>query len=123
MRGHPVAVAHISELQEEGATKTFLVRDASGYLYEGFVVRYCGQLRAYVNRCPHVQLSLDYGDGEFFDGDKQFLICRNHGAVFDPATGRCLAGPCAGAQLQTLTLKTEGEVILVEPPPPDPELE
>ena len=33
----------------------------------GFVVRYCGTARAYVNRCPHAGTELDWQPGEFFE--------------------------------------------------------
>jgi len=107
----------------EGATKSFLLRDASSFLIEGFLVRHGGELRAYQNQCPHMPLSLDYGDGQFFDEGNRYILCRNHGALFDPATGLCLAGPCAGARLKPLGVHIYNGVIHVERPPGAPELE
>lgn len=117
-----IAVAKTADFESEGATKSFVFRDENGFLFEGFAIRYRGQIHAYLNRCPHIPLSLDYGDGEFFDEQKQWLICRNHGAVFDPSTGQCVAGPCCGASLQRLALQIIGDTVAIEPPPA-PELE
>jgi len=118
-----IPVADLSEVQAEGATKMFPILDGAGHPTEGFLVRFGGALHAYINRCPHVPLSLDYGDGQVFDEEQRWLICRNHGAVFEPDTGRCVAGPCAGASLQRLTLHIVGTIVAVAPPQPPPDLD
>ncbi|MGC8840588.1 MAG: Rieske (2Fe-2S) protein [Candidatus Sumerlaeaceae bacterium] len=111
-----IPVARLAELETDGATKTFSFRDASGYMLDGFAIRFAGKVHAYLNRCPHLPLSLDYGDGEFFDEDKQWLVCRNHGAIFEPATGKCVAGPCCGAHLRRLNVRVVGDVVAIEAP-------
>ena len=45
---------------------------------------------------------------DFFTEDKEFLICRNHGAVYEPSTGICVDGPCAGQSLEKLPIKILG---------------
>ncbi|MCX7964814.1 MAG: Rieske (2Fe-2S) protein [Candidatus Sumerlaea chitinivorans] len=108
----------------EGHARTFSWRSPSGWWGEGFIIRFRGQLYAYLNQCPHQPLTLDYGDGEFFDAEKQLLVCRNHGALFEPATGKCVAGPGAGASLKPLqTRLTDGCVYVELPPEEDVELE
>ncbi len=62
----------------------------------GLVIRFRGRVHAYVNRCAHVAMELDWQPGEFFDFDREFLICATHGALYEPATGACAGGPCAG---------------------------
>jgi nitrite reductase/ring-hydroxylating ferredoxin subunit len=62
----------------------------------GFVVRHQGQVRAYLNRCAHVGLELDWIPGHFLDGERRWLICSAHGALYEPDTGACAGGPCAG---------------------------
>ncbi len=69
---------------------------------EGFAVYHKGKFYAYANRCKHVPLPLDFGDNDFFTDDKKFLICKNHGALYLPDTGECVAGPCSGAFLDPL---------------------
>jgi nitrite reductase/ring-hydroxylating ferredoxin subunit len=62
----------------------------------GFVVRHRGQVRAYLNRCAHVAMELDWQPGQFFEADGEYLICATHGALYDPASGTCAGGPCLG---------------------------
>ncbi len=70
-----------------------------------FVVRFHGVPRAYLNRCAHVAMELDWQPGEFFDADRVHLVCSTHGALYDPATGHCAGGACAGrGGLRALTV-------------------
>jgi len=61
-----------------------------------FAVRTAGRAVAYLNRCAHVAMELDWQPGAFFEPDGEFLICATHGALYDPATGACRGGACAG---------------------------
>jgi nitrite reductase/ring-hydroxylating ferredoxin subunit len=61
-----------------------------------FVVRHQGRVRAYLNRCAHVGLELDWNPGHFLDDERRWLICAVHGALYDPASGTCAGGPCEG---------------------------
>lgn len=70
-----------------------------------FLVRYRGKPRAYVNRCGHVPVELDWQPGEFFDSSGLYLICAVHGALFAPETGHCLSGRCAGRGLEPLQVE------------------
>ncbi|MCA3220519.1 MAG: Rieske 2Fe-2S domain-containing protein [Burkholderiales bacterium] len=64
----------------------------------GFAVRYRGTVVGYLNQCAHVAMELDWQPGMFFDSDGEgdVLVCATHGALYEPATGRCAGGPCAG---------------------------
>ncbi len=73
-----------------------------GQFATGFVVRFNGKLYAYVNKCAHVSVELDWNQGEFFDTSQQYLICATHGAHYQPITGYCVMGPCKGRRLQPL---------------------
>ena len=70
-----------------------------------FAVRFDGQVFAYLNRCGHIAVQLDYMPGEFFSDDGQSLICATHGAEYAPDTGQCLGGPCYGVGLEPLEVK------------------
>ena len=77
----------------------------------GFVVRFRGALKAYVNECRHIPIPLDFGDLDFFTTDKKYIFCRNHGAVYEPGSGECLGGPCGGEALRSLVAEeAEGEI-------------
>jgi nitrite reductase/ring-hydroxylating ferredoxin subunit len=70
-------------------------------LYQGqtcraFAVRYNGTAHAYLNRCSHVPMEMDYQPDRFFDSTGHWLICATHGATYQPDTGQCSGGPCRG---------------------------
>jgi nitrite reductase/ring-hydroxylating ferredoxin subunit len=75
---------------------------------EGFVIQAGKEVKAYLNRCPHAGSPLDFGDNEFFTDDKKWLLCRAHGAVFEPKTGLCIGGPCAGESLSEIQVESLG---------------
>ena len=70
-----------------------------------FAVRYRGQVHAYLNRCAHVAMELDWQEGMFFDADGRDLLCSTHGATYDAQRGRCLGGPCNGTALVKLRIE------------------
>lgn len=79
----------------------------------GFVVRHRGQVRAYVNSCPHAGHPLNWKPNSFFAPRTELLLCVSHGALFEPDTGECVAGPCAGQNLQSLKIEiADGQVVL-----------
>jgi nitrite reductase/ring-hydroxylating ferredoxin subunit len=82
----------------------------------GFVVNHDGALHAYVNRCPHVGTPLDLWENEFLTEDARQIVCATHGALFEPGTGRCIAGPCAGDALAPLPFQVDGDELVVRCP-------
>jgi nitrite reductase/ring-hydroxylating ferredoxin subunit len=111
-----ICAAH--ELAERGLGVRFELGDAT----TGFVVRVDGEVHAYVNRCPHAGTELDWQPGDFFEVAGLYLTCSTHGALFEPRTGFCVAGPCRGASLERLQVReTEGRVVLGPQPSIDDE--
>lgn len=96
-------VAQLGELFH-GTTKKFRLR-CGGATIEGLLLNYEGEVFAYVNRCCHVPLSMDWVENQFFTEDKRYLICANHGATYEPKTGECIWGPCFGAFLRSVPLE------------------
>ena len=79
-----------------------------------FVVRQGGAVYAYHNDCPHLGTELNVRADEFLDDDGRHVRCALHGALFDVASGLCVAGPCQGQSLKRLDVHVErGQVILV----------
>jgi nitrite reductase/ring-hydroxylating ferredoxin subunit len=77
----------------------------------GFVVRFQGKPYAYLNRCAHVPMELDWVQGQFFESSGEFLMCATHGAVYRPETGVCAGGPCRGGRLRPIAVRErEGKV-------------
>lgn len=107
-------VGKVGELAP-GMTKKFTLSNGE-YSVEGMLLNYRGSLYSYLNRCPHVGISLDWVENQFFTIDGRYLMCANHGATFEPATGECIWGPCVGAALQSVPLEMEGEKIFVQYP-------
>ena len=70
-----------------------------------FVVRQAGSVHAYLNRCAHVAMELDWQEGVFFDLAGRDLLCSTHGATYDTRSGHCLGGPCNGASLVKLKVE------------------
>ncbi len=79
-----------------------------------FVFRWRGQLHAYVNRCAHVAIELDWNPGKFLDDSGEFLMCATHGALYAPDSGLCVAGPCVGKRLQPLKVFEENRQVFFE---------
>jgi nitrite reductase/ring-hydroxylating ferredoxin subunit len=73
-----------------------------------FVLRFDGELRGYMNRCLHVPTEMDWQPGEFLDSDKRFIICSIHGAMYEPANGRCVGGPCGRGALTPVAVRERG---------------
>ena len=108
-----------AELAEAGRGVRFPLGEGEGAAC-GFAVRHRGAVHAYVNRCPHMGTELDWQPGEFFDVAGLYLVCATHGALFQPATGSCVAGPCRGASLEKLgTREDNGRVLLLNPAAPE----
>jgi len=77
---------------------------AGGEDATAFVIRHGGTAYAYLNRCAHVPIELDWAPGEFFESSKMYLMCSTHGAVYIPATGQCAGGPCRGGRLRPIVV-------------------
>lgn len=76
-----------------------------------FALRFDGRVVAYVNRCVHVPTELDWQPGEFLDADKRWILCSIHGAVYEPADGRCVGGPCGRGKLMPVAVtERDGQV-------------
>ncbi len=82
--------------------------DVKGRPARAFVLRFDGEVHAYLNRCVHVPAELDWLPGEFFSADGQAIVCSIHGATYDPADGRCLGGRCGHGRLTALTVRESG---------------
>ena len=85
----------------------------NGRKQPAFVIRYQDRVYAYLNLCAHRGVELDWEPGNFFDMSHQFLICATHGALYDPSTGICVRGPCAGMSLVNIRVtEADGRIWL-----------
>jgi nitrite reductase/ring-hydroxylating ferredoxin subunit len=85
---------------------------------ECFVINFHGQYHAYVNRCRHVPMAMDWVDNQFFAEQGRYLMCQTHNAYFEPASGECIAGPASacGKFLYCVPLEIDNGVIYARPP-------
>ena len=97
------------ELQEGGLACPFDVVYA-GQTCRAFAVRYQGAVHAYLNRCSHVAMEMDWQPNRFFDLTGHYLVCGSHGAMFRPDTGHCVHGPGRGPLLKIEALEHDGVV-------------
>ena len=104
----------LGELKERKTLK-FAYKD-EGISREAFLAWFNDQVICYQNVCRHIPITLDYGDGRFFDAAGTHFICQTHGATYEPLTGKCSAGPCVGASLKKLDVEIVGEEIWFQEP-------
>lgn len=112
MASGPRLICASADLVEKGLGRRFEV-EVHGRSEPAFAIRYGGRVYAYLNRCAHVPVELDWQPGEFFDYSRLYLICAVHGALYDPASGACLGGRCEGRGLSPLGVEErDGQVYL-----------
>ena len=88
-----------------------------GQVERAFALRIDGVPVAYLNRCLHVQAELDWQPGEFLDHDRRFIVCSLHGATYEPASGRCVGGPCGRGRLIPVDVREQHGVVRWYPSP------
>ena len=101
-------------LQEGGTGLRFDVRSTDGEVIPAFAIRFDYQYFAYLNKCGHIAVQLDYMPGEFFSDDGQTLICATHGAEYAPDSGACLGGPCYGVGLEPLQINERDGLLFLD---------
>lgn len=107
-------ICESSQLLDSGKGVRFTV-EQRGKTVPAFVIRCHGKVYAYVNRCAHVGVELDWMEGEFFDLSGLYLICATHGATYVPDSGKCVGGPCKGRRLEPVSvLERDGKVLVME---------
>lgn len=107
--GAPVPICNSCDLLDSGPAVSFdLVY--GGQTCRAFAVRWQGQVQAYLNRCSHVAMEMDWQPDRFFDASGQWLVCASHGAVYRPDTGQCAGGPCRGGLIRIDLSEADGVV-------------
>ena len=112
MARHERLICDSAALAEGGRGVRFALESHPGE-EKGFAVRHGGAVCAFVNRCPHLGTELDWQPGEFFEESGLYLVCSTHGAIFEPGTGYCVAGPCRGASLEPLQVREHGGHVFI----------
>lgn len=98
-------LCHIDDIEDDAA-KGFDTGDRTV-----FAVRRDGIIYVYINSCPHIGIPLEFLPDDFMDVEKRYIICSNHGALFEVENGACVAGPCAGQSLQAVPFVIDNGMI------------
>ena len=99
----PDSLHEVEAVIDGDAESLLLYRDATG------------DVRAWLNVCPHAGRRLDWAPGKFLRAKDGTLVCAAHGASFELAHGVCVAGPCRGEALRAVAGEVrDGEVSLAQ---------
>ena len=105
----PVALCNSTDLVEGGRAVSFDLQ-YGGQTCRAFAIRFEGRVHAYLNRCTHVAMELDWQPDRFFDDTGRWLLCASHGAAYRPDTGDCAGGPCRGGLIRVELSEVRGMV-------------
>ena len=111
-------IARSGELQA-GQTKLVKIR-LRGEEVESILLRTTEGYHSYVNRCRHLAVPLDWGDGEVMDDSGTLFLCRTHGALFRPKDGLCVSGPCQGLSLFQVDITVRDDAVYLSEWEPSP---
>jgi nitrite reductase/ring-hydroxylating ferredoxin subunit len=109
-----VVVGTVGDLAP-GATRKFLL-PTPGEPTEAFLVNVRGTVHAWVNRCRHVPLTMDWVENRFLDESGEYVVCATHGALYRPETGECVGGPPIGRVLIRVPLRIEDGRLIARVP-------
>ena len=102
MKNIPQKLCQINQIADDDCAGFVAERNGKR---EGFiVVRKKDKIFVYVNSCPHIGTPLDFSPGQFFNLDKNLIMCSTHGALFRVDDGFCISGPCAGQFLTNVPI-------------------
>lgn len=104
-----IALCKAADLVDSQDAVSFVVA-YYGQRCSAFAIRYEGQVHAYLNRCAHVPMEMDYQPNRFFDMTGHWLMCATHGAMYWPQTGVCRSGPCRGGLIKIDLSERDGVV-------------
>ncbi|MSQ64885.1 MAG: Rieske (2Fe-2S) protein [Limnohabitans sp.] len=104
-----VPLCNSTDLADSGLAVPFDVMYA-GKTCRAFAVRFEGRVQAYLNRCTHVAMEMDFQPDRFFDTEGRWLMCATHGATYAPDTGECVGGPCRGGLVKITLSESYGVV-------------
>jgi nitrite reductase/ring-hydroxylating ferredoxin subunit len=100
----------LGELKDPGS-RGFYFREGEA-IFMGFVTRAGGEVRGWIDRCPHAGLPLAMAPNRYLTREGNLILCASHGALFRLEDGLCIGGPCGGRSLWPWPVRLDGEDIL-----------
>jgi nitrite reductase/ring-hydroxylating ferredoxin subunit len=101
----------LADLRDPGS-RGFLFREGEA-LFLGFVTRVGDKVAGWVDRCPHAGMPLAIVPNRYLTREGDLILCAAHGALFRPADGLCVGGPCAGQALTPWPVRVDGDDVVV----------
>jgi naringenin degradation protein FdeD len=80
--------------------------------FELVVVGGEGELRGYINQCPHFKIAMNARPDDFLNKNGH-IQCAWHYAQFQVEDGYCLSGPCEGMSLVRVPLKLQDGTVAI----------
>lgn len=90
---------------------------SKGFTVEGtscIAVKKEGTLFVYRNECPHLSIPLEHMPDQFLDSQQAYIICSNHGALFEIQTGLCISGPCVNSSLKSIPFEIQNNCVHID---------
>ena len=117
-RNAPVSGTLLCQVSDvpNGDVVEFTFGEQKKTMFRMFVYNDDGQLRGYMNVCPHFNVPLNMRPRELFTSDRAQFMCAVHYAKFNLHEGHCTDGPCEGGALEIIPLEIEqGKVFVGRP--------
>jgi len=104
------AIANINQLSN---SKTTVVQ-AKGLQKAVVLIKYEGEVKAYLNNCPHQDVPLNEAYKIDVNPFEKTMKCSVHDAFFRIEDGLCIEGPCWDESLQTVDVHVDenGDIYL-----------
>jgi len=102
-------LANVNEISDPGCKGLSIERN--GTKLELFIVQKDSQISVYENSCPHTQGPLDWTPDQFLNMENEYIMCANHGALFEIDTGLCVYGPCKKQSLTAVPFSVKEDKI------------
>ena len=97
-----IPLCNIDEIADPGS-RGFEIKHGRKQL-SLFAVHRDGVFTAFINRCPHTGVNLEWQEDRFLDLDNHYIQCATHDALFETESGLCIAGPCVGQSLHAVSI-------------------
>ena len=108
-----VPLLQVELIEDGGFTEVEVMLDGDA---ESLILhRDGGDVRAWLNVCPHAGRRLDWAPGKFLKSKDGLLVCAAHGASFELAEGQCVAGPCRGDRLRAVAIELRDGAVYLAP--------
>ncbi len=101
----------ICKIEELVENKAIIKKSEDKYLPGIIIYKNNNSIYIWLNNCPHANLTLDIIEGRVQSKDND-LLCANHGAKFNPITGKCIKGPCKNSYLKKFPFKIKNNYVL-----------